>query len=581
MSIANPLEYRRGLLKGLTDEGLEHLILRMVKEEFPDAHMVRGTDGGIDVFSDLNIPPKRGWQAKNFDEETRWTKCAASLKSAMKNYGPPHYTIVFPFKLTKGQRDHWIETFYPTEFEKYPDLETLDYIDDLAERLEDHPKLVDTLANGALSEYVAPIVKETAASGINPVGTVEDVMTRSMPVAGAMEAAEARDPGYEYDLQARPAREKDAEMGESGVLFLMERPSNGFPTFSVTLRDGSEVVEVTSTGKKDSAAVGPTVVFDDTAEGQQIFHRARASICRGTPFVAEGGHFGLRGDSFPQTFQDELDETDTLREGEITLGISPPLKLRVKLKLEGEEKTAALDIHRIPGASPETIAYGGIFFGARITLDFEPTDADADVNDGNEHEMRVAFSLALDPTGIKPMDAFKGLGFLQAFGRSQECIVQCEDLFPEEGLDFPPPTEPGNEHGFNELATIATALQIIEANTGQEMTIPTTVSNADLYAAQLLIQIFSGRAVKIPIGEPSLIPVVKEIGPDTDPEELLNIEVNLPSITGVDPQVSARQTIEDARAIEIVGRETNVPKLAVEPTSENSQLVYVPLTTEE
>jgi len=68
MAFTDPQRHIQRLLDALTDEGLEDLTHRLVKPEYPEAHRVRGKDGGIDVLSDYGKSPERGWQAKNYKE---------------------------------------------------------------------------------------------------------------------------------------------------------------------------------------------------------------------------------------------------------------------------------------------------------------------------------------------------------------------------------------------------------------------------------------------------------------------------------------------------------------------------------
>ena len=152
MALSDSLRYRQRLLDAITDEGLEDLALRLLTDGYPDAHRVRGKDGGIDVLSDYETPPARGWQAKNY-KEVPWGECRKSLAAAMAGDRPLDYTFVFPFVVTENQRDFWRDHFHPEQTKLYPDLE-LDDVDDLAERLEDRPDLVDVLADGAISGYI-------------------------------------------------------------------------------------------------------------------------------------------------------------------------------------------------------------------------------------------------------------------------------------------------------------------------------------------------------------------------------------------------------------------------------------------
>ena len=122
-----------------------------------------------------------------------------------------HYTFVFPFVLTKNQRDFWRDHFHPEQTKLYPDLE-LDYVDDLAERLEDRPDLVDVLADGAISGYIRTTLAQTAASGVNPLASAGDLSTDPLGMAEHARAIGARDPHFFYSMTGREAGQGDREI---------------------------------------------------------------------------------------------------------------------------------------------------------------------------------------------------------------------------------------------------------------------------------------------------------------------------------------------------------------------------------
>jgi len=55
----------------------------------------------------------------------------------------------------------------PEQLELYPQLETLDFWDDLAERLEDHPELVNILSEGAFASGYRSVAELMAQTGVN------------------------------------------------------------------------------------------------------------------------------------------------------------------------------------------------------------------------------------------------------------------------------------------------------------------------------------------------------------------------------------------------------------------------------
>src|ERR1044072_8945440 len=160
MAGADDRRFREQLVLSLDDEGLEELILRVVRPEYPEAYRTgRGKDGGLDVISDHGNPPERIWQAKNL-ADMAWGSCRESLAAAMDVANPPpRYTFVFRRKLTKGEFKFWRETFRSECLEKYEALKTVDLWDDWADRLEERADIIDWLIQGALGTYSRQIAE--------------------------------------------------------------------------------------------------------------------------------------------------------------------------------------------------------------------------------------------------------------------------------------------------------------------------------------------------------------------------------------------------------------------------------------
>src|SRR6202034_2989379 len=76
-------------------------------------------------------------------------------KAAMDDEeAPGHYTFVFNFVLSAGQRNFWRKTLLPELRKAYPGCATIDYIDDLDRRVESRDDLLDWLTDGAFGMYV-------------------------------------------------------------------------------------------------------------------------------------------------------------------------------------------------------------------------------------------------------------------------------------------------------------------------------------------------------------------------------------------------------------------------------------------
>lgn len=214
----DPAGYRQTLMDSITDDGLEELTLRLARDEHSDAHRVgKGKDAGIDVLSDFGQPPKRAWQAKNV-KQIDWDDCRDSLRQAMSTeYPPPHYTYVFPRPLTGPQREFWRNTLLPEQLRLYPRLETLDFWDDLAERLEDHPELVNILSEGALASGYRSVAELMAQTGVNPLASITDLVGDAPELARRAVEAGRTDPRYRYENRQREARKDDLTIPDDRI----------------------------------------------------------------------------------------------------------------------------------------------------------------------------------------------------------------------------------------------------------------------------------------------------------------------------------------------------------------------------
>ncbi len=289
--MVDPNRYRAVLVlkASLSDDGLEDLVLRLVRPDYPDAYRIGPSqDDGIDVFSDLNAPPERAWQAKNCGDSIDWTECRKSLKAAMSlESPPPHYTFVFPRKLKKGELTFWREKFVPEQTALYPQLETLDQWDDLAERLEARPDLIDLLNDGALASYLCPTIERIAQTGASPLASGTELLNENTRLAGPTAAEIGRnDPYFTYASSESEASEQDAPQSRR-LAFTMRRDQRGrLPRFEMRVRES--VKGLTAEPRPRAAITQPKPWFAENEAGEKARTRARVTLAKGQIIALDG-----------------------------------------------------------------------------------------------------------------------------------------------------------------------------------------------------------------------------------------------------------------------------------------------------
>lgn len=286
MTEAHAQRHRERLVLSLDEDGLEDLTLRVVLPGWPQAHVTRrGPDGGFDVFSDYDVPPERGWQCKNYtDNAVDWGKCKRSLKSALNgDDSPRHYTFVFPRRLNKTEHDYWRKTFVPWAHQEFGSrLPTLDYWDDLADRLKDRPDLVNLLNDGAFGGYFREVMKQTADSGVNPLATAADHIDDSAKAAQRAVRIGKSDPHYAYGLAGREAGISDAELPADRARFTLDRSrEDELPRYALSLRKGDEIREITAAPREGSEPRPPKIWFSEDQVGLAARDHARGQLARG------------------------------------------------------------------------------------------------------------------------------------------------------------------------------------------------------------------------------------------------------------------------------------------------------------
>jgi len=553
MAITDSQRYREALLAAVDDEGLEELIEGLVLPQYPEAYRTgRGQDAGVDVLSDLGDPPKRAWQAKNhFKGGIDWSGCSDSLASAMKGPRPPRYTFVFPRKLRKGEVKHWREKFHPAELAKYESLDELDFEDDLAVQLKDRPDLVDEMSDGALSEYLKPILGQLAETGMSPLAPpVADAGAGGQAVEQAKQAGKG-DSRFAYGVSGREAGAADGEMPERTARFTMRHRPGELPSYSLALRDGDSVFELSAQPREGVEIEPPEAWFAQTAAGKEALMQARNSLAQGKPIEFSGEDVAVRPKEIPDRFRDRLDDEGLLRGGTVELGLSGVVPLQITLIIDGEELPQVFGLYRVPPLQEDAEAYGGSIGGCCIFLDIVPVKTTETKPGEKAYELELSLTLAV--AGERGKEALRGLGFARAFTSAERLRFESPGLLPGEGIEIG--TDEGaveNEETWEIAAIVAGALAALEDHDNRERRMPAGVSERDRYAAQLAYQVLRSGGVEAKTKGQFWLPGKAADVDGRNPEELTRMVVELPPIAGKESGVMVERQMEGIKVVEIV-----------------------------
>lgn len=549
------------LLASLSDDGLEDLVLRLVRPDYPDAYRTGpGQDDGIDVFSDLNVPPKRAWQAKNCGDKIDWTECRKSLKAAMALASPPpHYTFVFPRKLKKGELTFWREKFVPEQKALYPQLKTLDQWDNLAERLEARPDLIDLLNDGALASYLRPMIERIAQSGASPLASGAELLNDDTRLAGPTAAEIGRhDPYFAYTRSESEASEQEAPQNRRLAFTMRQDQRDGLPRYEMRVREGEAVKGLTAEPRPDAVITQPKPWFADDEPGEKARMRARVTLAKGQVIAFDGDAVGLQPGSVPDRFRSLLDPNGLLRNGRLELGLSEPLVLTVTMVFDGEEVIQPLLLYRVPELPGDALSYAGAYHGTVLALNLA-SEQHADDED-------IRFDGWLDVTLFMEdeaaTDAVRGLGFARAFGQADGVLFECQGLLPEGGVgsEGRTPLQPAAEKVWQVAAIVAGALAELEKHDGRVRTIPSAIDRRELVLAETVLQLLHDDELRVPCAGTFDAPLPAETDPEAEPESLLQFAAPLPDLCG-HPTLTVEQAIEGAAAMEVVQAEGRAPRL--------------------
>jgi len=593
MSFVDPQRYRERLVilcASLHDEGLEELTLRLAMEDYPDAHRTRrGTDGGVDVFSDYGNPPERGWQAKNYPDDTRWDKCRESLKAAMQDEdAPPQYTIVFPRRLTKNQRKFWRDEFLPEQLAFYERLETLDYWDDLAAQLEERPDLVDLLADGALSAYFRTVMAETGEKGVSPLASAPDLAEGAAGVAEFAAKVGERDPRFAYGIIGREADAGDATIPEDRVLFTIQHGARlGLPRYAVTVREGDRVTATEAKPREGADVLPPVLWFSDDADGQAERARIRASLAKGREITVAGGSaVGLDPRDVPDRFRPQTDEDGLLRSGELDIGLSEALELTVTVDILGTElaeRPELIPLYRVPAEPGAKDSWAGAVGGCVIAFDIYPHEGGSEATSVGEDALELVVGIGLWFYDERPAHALAGLGFTRAIGLAKSVRFDCPGLLPEGGIEAGPFPAPSNEaqETWETGAIIAGALKLLNQRDDLDRRMPTEVTERDRAIAEQVHGLLGADGVRVRADKEFFVGLPPDTDAAAEPSSLLRTIRRLPDLCGRPTNLSVEQTIHGAEAVEVVTAEDRPPQLRCRPLAGEAQIILLAVEVSE
>lgn len=506
----DPAAFRQTLLNSITDDGLEELTLRLAKPEYPSAHRSGpGRDAGIDVLSDMELPPQRAWQCKNH-QKTNWDDCRASLASAMDDEHPPsHYTFVLPKPLTGPQREFWRRTFKPEQMTKHETLETLDLWDNLAEQLEDRAELVESLTDGALSGYIRQVNAEAAQTGVNPLASAPDLVGDTALLAERAVEMGRADPRFRYETRQREARPGDSAIPDGRIRLGFRAPIGQPREFTVTLRLDNAVQESAAGPREDVELPAISVWFSDTARGAEHRNSVRRQLALGQRVQLRlGPDLGLDAQPLPDRFAGMADPDGIFRAGETEIGLSEPVTLTIETDgPHGQSPPMPVELRRVPSEPGYEVSYAGAVHGVLVFLDLQPDATPPEGVEGRWTQSSIAAGLAID--GRPAAEALDGLGFAFALTRAERIHLECPGVMPAGGIDYDDTAQTAvtADEVLGDALTLAHALAWLEIRDERARPLPPEYSPNDLIVAQMVEALSHCQDVRIVVPHGANLPV--------------------------------------------------------------------------
>ncbi len=524
----------------------------------------------MDVVSDYESPPARAWQAKN-GADVDWSDCRESLEKAMANDDPPpHYTFVFPRRLKKNERDYWRDNFLPWQRERYPDLETLDRWDDLAERLEKRPDLVDRLNDGALAEYTREILAQTQETGINPLASASDLA--SNPEAAAEQAAQIgrHDPHFAYQQLGGETSASTAALPENRPQFTVEAGHPGeIHNWSITLRRGDKVTSLRAEPRADADVDVPKPWFAPGPEGDALRLGAQISLAKGRRVSFKDEAVGLQPRTVPDRFREMLDDEGRLRKGSLEIGLSEAYSLTISVWTEESDTPQfrqTVPMYRVPEAEGSS-AFGCSFHGVIFIFELSPDPA-------KSKRQRVDLLTIVDLAGEEAHAAIAGLGLIQLLDRAERLRFDCPGLFPTDGFEVDDvPDNAAGQPPWDKVAAIAIALARLSERDGQERVMPPDLDPRDHVIASMIIGLLDEGAIAAPVESEVLAPLPPEASVTDDPASFRTFRQSLPPLAGQPTGLMAEQTLHQVELVQLEEKPNGRVGLRVRPQGPDAAII--------
>jgi hypothetical protein len=368
-------------------------------------------------------------------------------------------------------------------------------------------------------------------------------------MAKMAERAGEQDERFAYEVSGREAHAGDVELPERTVRFQMSHRSSELPSYSVARRQGDSISEIRARPRPGVELEAPEPWFAATPEGEAARMLARVTLAKGRPIDLTGEHVGVKMSEVPEQFRGRATEDGVARAGTLGLGLSEPLAMVLTLTIEGHPLPQVLSMYRVPALADQGIAWGGAFGGTAVILDLTPRKAtDGDREAGWEIEMSVALSMA----GESGRDALRGIGFAQAFERSEALGVECPGLLPKGGIAVTEVGQASNGEVLEAAAVIAAALAALEERDGVAREMPEEFTIATRLAAQMTYQVLTDGELSVPVEGDIELPFPAEAAIGRTVSELMDVVIELPPFTSERTGVKARQQLIGIEPVEIL-----------------------------
>jgi len=430
-------------------------------------------------------------------------------------------------------------------------LPALDYWDDLADRLQHRPDLVDQLADGALGGYMRQVMAQTAAEGVNPLATAADHVDDAAKVAERAKAIGKGGPYFAYGQAGREANAADSDLPPDRMRFTMDRAQeDALPRFTIAVRRGDEVHELTAAPREGAEPRRAVVVFTEDEEGQALRERARRELAKGRPVALSDKRVHLDPGGVPDKFRGIADEAGLLRGGEITLGLSEPLTLTVTMTTAGASVREEVTLYRIPELPGDRTAWGGSVGGTVLTFDLRPV---LDESGETRDDVAVIFGVVSAFDDETPEQALHGLGFARAFALAESTHFECEGLLKRGGFAIGRAGEPDPKSLESLMATglLAQALAELELRDPRGRTMPPSVGWRDAAVAKTILELFRVGESREDVADAEFeVPVPHEAEVTDDPSEWMTYVRALPEIAER-PTLSVVVSVEGATPVRI------------------------------